>query len=73
MLRLAKHLKILVITSEIGGFSKSGGLADAVGALSQQLVRKGHDLRVLTPAYACVNQRHTPSAAVQSLKVPLDT
>ena len=73
MLRLAKHLKILVITSEIGGFSKSGGLADAVGALSQQLVRMGHDLRVLTPAYACVNQQHIASTAAQSLKVPLDT
>ena len=55
-LRLAEGLKILVITSELGGFSKSGGLADAVGALSQQLVRMGHDLGVITPAYASVEQ-----------------
>ena len=70
---MAEGLKILVITSELGGFSKSGGLADAVGALSQQLVRMGHDLRVITPAYASVEQRNQASTVVDSLGVPLDS
>ena len=70
---MAEGLKILVITSELGGFSKSGGLSDAVGALSQQLVRMGHDLRVITPAYASVEQRNQAPTVVDSLGVPLDS
>ena len=70
---MAERLKILAIISELGEFSKSGGLADAVGAFSQQLVCMGHDLRAITPAYASVEQRNQASTVVDSLEVPLDS
>lgn len=44
-------MKILMITSEAVPFSKSGGLADVVGALPPALIERGHDARIIVPAY----------------------
>ena len=44
-------MKILMITSEAVPFSKSGGLADVAGALPPALIEKGHDARIIVPAY----------------------
>lgn len=40
-----------MITSEAVPFSKSGGLADVVGALTPALIEKGHDARIIVPSY----------------------
>jgi starch synthase len=47
-----KPLKVLVIASEVEGLVKTGGLADVARALPAELVRLGHDVRLVTPAYA---------------------
>jgi len=44
-------LKILMVSSEATPFAKSGGLADAVSALSRALQRAGHDVRIVLPRY----------------------
>jgi len=44
-------MKILMITSEAVPFSKSGGLADVVGDLSQALSALGCTVKVLVPSY----------------------
>ncbi len=44
-------MKILIAASEAVPFSKTGGLADVVGALAQQLKRMGVDVRVIVPKY----------------------
>ena len=44
-------LKVLMAASECVPFSKTGGLADVVGALPKELVRQGVDARVITPLY----------------------
>ncbi|MBR4427072.1 MAG: glycogen synthase GlgA [Spirochaetales bacterium] len=44
-------MNILMITSEAVPFSKSGGLADVVGALPPALIEKGHDARIVVPSY----------------------
>jgi len=44
-------MKILMITSEAVPFSKSGGLADVVGALPPALIERGHDARIVVPSY----------------------
>jgi starch synthase len=49
-------MKILMISSEVTPFAKTGGLGDAVAALSRALSRAGHDLRVVLPRYACVDR-----------------
>ncbi len=44
-------LRILVVASEAIPFSKTGGLADVVGALPRALKRRGCDVRVVLPFY----------------------
>jgi len=43
---------VLMVTSEAVPFAKSGGLADAVSALSRAMRRLGHDVRIVMPRYA---------------------
>jgi len=47
-------LKILFIASEVAPFAKTGGLADVAGALPKALSRLGHDVRVVMPAHAAI-------------------
>ena len=44
-------MKILLASSEVYPFSKTGGLADMVGALGVALVNAGHEARIVTPLY----------------------
>ena len=44
-------MRILIATSEIHPYSKTGGLADMVAALAKTLARKGHQVGVVTPLY----------------------
>jgi starch synthase len=47
----APPVRILMVASEAFPLAKTGGLADVTGALSSALVRRGHDVRLLMPAY----------------------
>lgn len=44
-------MKILMISTEVAPFAKTGGLGDVVGALSKELAGLGHDVRVVCPLY----------------------
>ncbi len=44
-------MRILMVTSEFVPLAKTGGLADMVAALSAELARMGHDVRVVMPRY----------------------
>ena len=57
-------MNVLMVTSESVPFSKSGGLADVVGALSRVLVRQGHTVAIVMPLYGSVDQS-TFSSALQ--------
>lgn len=46
--------KILFATSEAYPLVKTGGLADVAASLPRALLKRGHDLRILLPAYASV-------------------
>ncbi len=48
-------LKVLMVTSEVVPFAKAGGLGDMVGALSSELARQGHDVRIVLPRYYSVD------------------
>ena len=64
-------MHIAFVASECVPFSKTGGLADVVGALPRALAAAGHQVSVFTPRYrlARVPDEHT---VVQSITVPFD-
>ncbi|MBI4056877.1 MAG: glycogen synthase [Elusimicrobia bacterium] len=47
-------MRILMASSEAVPFCKTGGLADVVGALSQVLSQKGHEIALFLPKYRSV-------------------
>jgi starch synthase len=51
---------ILLASSEVVGFSKTGGLADVAGALPRALAARGHRCTVFTPLYSCARQSKLP-------------
>jgi len=50
-------LRLLHAASELHPFSKTGGLADMVGALGPALARAGHQVHVVTPLYRGIPER----------------
>ncbi len=51
--------KILMVAPEVTPIIKVGGLADVVGALSKALEARGHDVRIVMPKYAGMQQIET--------------
>lgn len=65
-------MKILICSSEVAPFSKTGGLADVVGSLAPELALMGHDVRVVTPLHGTLNRaKLNLRPAVENLGVPL--
>lgn len=50
-------MKILLASSEVHPYSKTGGLADMVGSLGKALARSGHQVGILTPLYLGIRER----------------
>ena len=44
-------MKILMVASEVEPYSKTGGLADVLGALPKALAELGHEVAVVSPLY----------------------
>ena len=44
-------MRVLLASSEVHPYSKSGGLADVVGGLSKSLAKAGHQVGIITPLY----------------------
>src|SRR5438105_14949950 len=62
-------MRILLASSELHPYSKSGGLADMVGSLAKTLAHLGHKVGVVTPLYLGVRERFP---GVKRLGLPLD-
>lgn len=48
-------MKIMMVSSEVLPFAKAGGLGDMVAALSAELERQGHEVRIVLPRYYSVD------------------
>jgi starch synthase len=59
-------MKIVHAASELFPFIKTGGLADAVGALAHSLAGKGHEVAVFLPGYRVVME-HPELAGAQRI------
>jgi starch synthase len=64
-------MHIVFAASECLPFSKTGGLADVVGALPRALARLGHQCTVYSPRYRQV-KIDNPKSVVRSITVPFD-
>ena len=49
-------MKILLASSEVVPFAKTGGLADVCGALPNELAKLGHEVTVIMPAYRSLRE-----------------
>jgi len=50
-------MRVLLTSSEVHPFSKTGGMADMVGALGKALARAGHEARIVTPLYRGIREQ----------------
>ena len=50
-------MRILLASSEVFPYSKSGGLADMVAALAKFLATAGHQVGLVTPLYRGIRER----------------
>jgi starch synthase len=62
-------MNILLASSEVYPYSKTGGLADMVGALGKSLARAGHRVGTVTPLYLGIRERFP---GLKPLGNPLD-
>jgi len=67
-----QRLRVLLVSSEVDPFAKTGGLADVAAALPRALHALGHDVRVLMPKYRGVERRAGELTAVlPRVRVPV--
>ena len=67
-------MKVLITSSEVVPFAKTGGLADVAGALPKQLSELGHEVIVFMPAYSCTQQAEFNIEPTNiEFKIPLGT
>jgi starch synthase len=65
-------LKILIASSEVVPFAKTGGLADVTGALGKALRRIGMEADCILPFYRTIDPERFPTAAAGTpVRVPL--
>ncbi|MCD6130201.1 MAG: glycogen synthase GlgA [Deltaproteobacteria bacterium] len=65
-------MKLLLVSSEIFPFSKTGGLADVAGALPKALQKSGVEVKLISPKYRCVTEKDFSLKLVtRDLKVPV--
>ncbi len=65
--------RVLMVASEAVPFSKTGGLADVVGALPRALKRRGCDVRVVLPFYRVTREMGLPfEPCLESIPVEIN-
>ncbi len=51
-----RPLRIVLVSSEVAPYAKTGGLADVSGALARALALRGHDVHVILPLYGTIDR-----------------
>jgi starch synthase len=67
-------MKILLASSEVHPFSKTGGMGDMAGALGKALARAGQEVRIVTPLYRGIRDKFPQLRRVDwQFNLPLGT
>src|SRR4026209_18693 len=61
-------MKIVHVASELFPYMKTGGLADAVGALCAALADNGHEVSAFMPGYRAALDHQDAAGAVRKLR-----
>jgi starch synthase len=64
-------MNILMVTSEAVPLAKTGGLGDMVTALSNELARRGHDVKIMLPGYASADDHAVSKELLYTIDVPI--
>lgn len=70
----SQRLRVVLASSESVPFSKTGGLADVVGALARTLDQRGNDVVLILPDYYVLRQSHPeqlPQISESGLKITI--
>jgi starch synthase len=54
---MAQQLNVLLLSSEVEPFAKTGGLADVSSALPKSIKSLDHEIRIMMPRYGSINER----------------
>ncbi|TVR46061.1 MAG: glycogen synthase GlgA [Puniceicoccaceae bacterium] len=65
-------MKVVQVASEFYPYAKTGGLADAVGALARSLAAAGHRTDVFLPGYRCVLEHPDFAKARETLLIQVE-
>lgn len=66
------HLRILLASSEVEGFAKTGGLADVAASLPRSLAARGHTVAIVMPLYRAVRLGKQPlERTAHTIPVPI--
>ena len=65
-------MKIVHVASELFPYMKTGGLADAVGALTVALADQGHDVAVFVPGYRAALEHKDAAGAERKLRLKIE-
>ena len=65
-------MKIVHAASELFPYVKTGGLADAVGALTASLADHGHEVSVFLPGYRAVRDQPDAAGAERKLRLKIE-
>ncbi len=65
-------LKIAFVSAEVRPFAATGGLGDVAGALPKELKKLGHDVRVIMPNYAMIEEQGYKLEEVPGLGAALE-
>jgi starch synthase len=65
-------MKIVQAASEVFPYMKTGGLADAIGALSGALADRGHEVSVFMPGYRAAQEHRDASRAERRFRLKIE-
>lgn len=63
-------MNIVMVSSEVAPYSKTGGLADVSAALPKELTKLGHNVKTFSPFYKCVS-KNLPDISKTGIKILL--